>query len=66
MGDKKRLKEGFTVPIAEPTRVGDVLKQLQVPAEHVRLIFVDKTRVMPDTPLKDGDTLHIFPMMAGG
>lgn len=65
-GDKKRIKHGIEVRIAEPVMVRDVLMRLQVPLQHVRLLFVEKHRVMLDSALKDGDTLHVFPVMAGG
>jgi molybdopterin converting factor small subunit len=52
--------------MAEPVLVRDVLRQLEVPLQHVRLMYVGRERVLLDTALKDGDTLHLFPVMAGG
>jgi sulfur carrier protein ThiS len=64
--DKDRMKNGFLLNINEPTTVSDVLKQLKIPAKDVKIVSIGKEHVMLDAALKDGDTLHIFPLMGGG
>jgi molybdopterin converting factor small subunit len=63
---KDRLKNGFLLSINEPANVGDVLKMLKIPIKDVNIVSIGKERVMLDAKLKDGDILHIFPLMGGG
>lgn len=64
--DKGRLKNGVLININETTRVVDVLKQLKIMIKDAHIVCIGKERVMLDAVLKDGDTLHIYPMMGGG
>jgi molybdopterin converting factor small subunit len=64
--DKARLKQGIVLPLAKPMRVREVLDRFEIPIHDVHLLLIGKVRVTLDAALKDGDTLHIFPMMAGG
>lgn len=64
--DKARLKQGILLPLAKPMCVREVLDRFEIPIQDVHLLLIGKVRVTLDAALKDGDTLHIFPMMAGG
>ena len=52
--------------IAVGTTVDVVLKQLGLPEDRPKLIFINGQHANEITPLKDGDRLGIFPPVAGG
>lgn len=52
--------------IASGTTVGDVVRELNIPAKDAKLIFINNIRKEPDTLLQDGDRLGIFPPVGGG
>ncbi len=64
--DKDRIKNGFLLHINEPANVKDVLDTLKISSKDVKIVSIGKERVMLDAKLKDGDILHIFPLMGGG
>lgn len=62
-------KEGGNPAIIEVesgTTIGDLLDQLNVPAEFPKILFVNGVHAERDTPLKDGDEVGAFPPIAGG
>ena len=64
--DKDRIKNGVPMIINEPTNVRDALKLLDIPIKNVNIVCIGKNQVMLDKELKDGDILHVFPIMGGG
>ena len=59
---------GETMPVALPDRatVGQLIENLALPAEQVKVVFVNQ-RIRPDdTILNDGDQIGIFPPVGGG
>ncbi|MDD5093789.1 MAG: MoaD/ThiS family protein [Dehalococcoidia bacterium] len=48
------------------TTVRQLLDQLGVPIDEVRLVFKNGVHIPPDTVLEDGDRLGIFPPIGGG
>ena len=44
----------------------DVLERLAVPAEKVSILLVNGFHSRPETPVKDGDVLALFPPVGGG
>jgi molybdopterin converting factor small subunit len=64
--DKDRIKNGFLLRIDKHANVKDVLDMLKIPIKDVKIVSIGKERVMLDAKLKDGDILHIFPIMGGG
>jgi molybdopterin converting factor small subunit len=53
-------------PIAPGTTVGDLIESLGVPAEEVKLVFVNGVKQERTVPLKAGDRVGIFPAVGGG
>jgi molybdopterin converting factor small subunit len=49
-----------------PVKVREVLARLGIQENEVHLAFVGKKRVTLGDELEDGDTLSVFPPMAGG
>ena len=52
--------------VPEGTTVADVIKMLKIPEDIPLLRIVNSVHVKPDYRLKDGDTLALFPPIAGG
>ncbi|MCC5912265.1 MAG: MoaD/ThiS family protein [Clostridiaceae bacterium] len=44
----------------------DVIEHLNIPAEEVAIILINGIHQKLDTPLKDDDTLALFPPVGGG
>ena len=53
-------------PITPGDTVADLVKGLELPADMVKLIFVNSRRAALDTPLANGDQVGIFPPVGGG
>ncbi len=56
----------FEVDLPEGATLADLLRALQVPAEEVKITFVNGLAQSEDWQLKDGDEVGIFPPIAGG
>ena len=50
----------------EGTTVGHILASLHIPEADAAIIFINGRHGEPDSPLKDGDLLAIFPPVGGG
>ena len=61
----ERFKEEVRDYQSEVT-VGEIVTELAIPAPEVGIIFINGRNVQMDTPLQDGDTLSIFPLVGGG
>ena len=48
------------------TKVGDVVNDLDLPAEHVDILLVNGSHVDRESLLQDGDILSLLPMVEGG
>ena len=46
--------------------VKDIIQKLKIPADSVKLIFINGVHAKVDTILKDGDRLGLFPPVGGG
>jgi molybdopterin converting factor small subunit len=44
----------------------EIMLQLGIPQEYPNILQVNGKQANPDTALKEGDTLAIFPPLAGG
>ncbi len=47
-------------------QAADVLQSLNIPAEEVSILLVNGFHSKPETPVKDGDVLALFPPVGGG
>ncbi len=54
------------IALEDGTCVKDVIQKLKVPADSVKLIFINGVHAKVDTILKDGDRLGLFPPVGGG
>ncbi len=62
------LKMGQALPVELPdgATVDYLIRQLGLPAEEVKMVFVNGLVRQRDHPLADGDELGIFPPVGGG
>ncbi|MFO7785497.1 MAG: MoaD/ThiS family protein [Thermodesulfobacteriota bacterium] len=56
----------FDVELDGDMTVAGLLERLGVPAETVKLVFVNGVHATGETPLEDGDRVGVFPPVAGG
>ena len=45
---------------------GDIILRLVIPAEEVAILLINGFHQKPETPVKDGDIVAIFPPVGGG
>lgn len=60
------LGEAFPVDLPVRATVGDLVRELGLPQEEVRIIFVNGRFRDLDHVLADGDEVGIFPPVGGG
>ncbi len=52
--------------VNSPGAVADLLQELNIPAEEVKIIFVNSKSASLETSIKDGDRVGLFPPVGGG
>ena len=45
---------------------GDILDKMAIPREEVSILLVNGFHQKPETPVKDGDIVALFPPVGGG
>lgn len=60
------IGEAMPVEIEEEMTVADLLQQLELPEDQVKIVFVNSIVREADYELEDGDDLGIFPPVGGG
>lgn len=63
---RKLYRKEVRLPLPEPQSLRDILKRLTVPAESVAIIFVNGKHATPEDKVGAGDTVALFPPIAGG
>jgi molybdopterin synthase sulfur carrier subunit len=56
----------FDVEVADGAIVADLVSRLKLPHEEVKVFFINGRARPMDWPLKSGDEVGIFPLVAGG
>ncbi len=56
----------FEVDLAEGSAVADLIRHLNVPAEEVKMVYVNACARPEDWPLEAGNEVGIFPLIGGG
>ena len=54
------------VDVAEGTTIGELIRELNIPLDQVKLIFLDGVHSSTDAVLSDGSRIGIFPPVGGG
>ncbi len=52
--------------VADIAVAGDIIRRLEIPAEEVAILLINGFHQKPETPVKDGDIVAIFPPVGGG
>lgn len=55
-----------TVELPEGSTIADLQRHLGIPADMAALLMVNGTHRPPETALQDGQTIAMFPPLAGG
>ena len=53
-------------PLASGMTAGELANHLNLPANQIKLIFINGCKQLPDTVLREGDRIGIFPPVGGG
>lgn len=53
-------------PLSPGMTAGELAVHLKLPANQVKLIFINGRKCPPDTVLKETDRIGIFPPVGGG
>jgi molybdopterin synthase sulfur carrier subunit len=56
----------FVIEVADGATLADLVNQLKLPHEEVRVFFVNGRARPLEWPLEFGDEVGIFPLIAGG
>jgi molybdopterin converting factor small subunit len=54
------------VALQEGARVDQLLEKLGIPIDIPKIVLIDGVTVKPNHPLKEGDSVNIFPPLTGG
>ncbi len=54
------------VALQDGARVDQLLERLGIPGDVPKIVLIDGLTVKPDHPLKEGDSVNIFPPLTGG
>ncbi|HHS98316.1 MAG TPA: MoaD/ThiS family protein [Chloroflexi bacterium] len=60
------IGETMEVRLPKGATVGDLVHHLRIPADHVKVVFVNGIVRDEAHPLADGDEVGIFPPVGGG
>ena len=55
-----------TLKLGDGSSVRDLLDRLEIPAQQVKLIFINGVHAQMETRLSEGDRVGIFPPVGGG
>jgi molybdopterin synthase sulfur carrier subunit len=60
------IGEPMPVKLPAGAKVGDLIARLDLPADQVKIVFVNNVIQGLEHPLADGDQVGIFPPVGGG
>ncbi len=60
------IGEAFAVQVPDGATVGDLISQLELPDDEVKIVFVNALNRGTDHVLEEGDELGLFPPIGGG
>jgi molybdopterin converting factor small subunit len=60
------IGEAFPVELSDGATIDDLVRELELPQDQVKLVFVNALVRELDHVLADGDELGIFPPVGGG
>jgi molybdopterin converting factor small subunit len=57
---------GARIEVPDGSTVGQVIRRLGIPDEFPRITLLNGLDADPEQPLHEGDTVSVFPPLAGG
>lgn len=66
MPDEKGGSAAKVMEVREGTTISDLLEAFKVPADAVKLVFLNGIHAEGDQVLNEGDRVGVFPPVAGG
>jgi sulfur carrier protein ThiS len=48
------------------TTVGELLDEQRIPRSEAAILFVNGQRATPESAIRDGDEIRLFPLLGGG
>ena len=60
------IGEAMTVTLSDGATVGQLIRQLDLPDDQMKILFVNHVICGKDHPLAAGDVVAIFPPVGGG
>jgi len=65
-GLRQYAKPHDKIELEDGRNVSDLFERLGIPPSKVAIILVDGRHALQDQPLQDGETVSLFPAIAGG
>jgi len=54
------------VEVSDGLTINQLLQELSIPSDQIKLVFLNGVHVDPDTILEDGSRIGVFPPVGGG
>ena len=54
------------VEVRDGLTINQLLQELSIPSDQIKLVFLNGLHVDPDTILEDGSRIGVFPPVGGG
>lgn len=58
--------DGAIIDVKDGTKVNELLEELRIPKDSIKIVFLNGVQSKGDEVLKEGDRLAVFPPIAGG
>jgi molybdopterin converting factor small subunit len=65
-GLRQFAQQNEKIELDDGKKVSDLLERLGIPPSKVAIILVNGRHAEQDQPLQDGETVSLFPAIAGG
>lgn len=62
----KDNKDYIEVDIEEGEKITDLIKKFSIPYKLISLVTINGKNSKPDSPIREGDKIKIYPFVGGG
>ena len=66
MPEKAEGSNAFSVKLETGKKLGDLIEEIGIPESEVKMVFVNNKKRQEEYEIQDGDSIAIFPPIAGG
>ena len=63
---EKKSGNPWVIEVSEGTTIRNLLQQIKVPREDIKVLFLNGIHARDEDVLKEGDRVGIFPSVGGG